>query len=72
MPTTGSGYDRICRFRPPGAALIWADRVMGLEDPIDNRPCGFNRVLACEERPIAMHGIAQEPLVRRFFSRLSF
>jgi len=35
-----------------------------LQDRIDDCPGGFNRVLTREERSIANHGIAQEPLIR--------
>ena len=45
---------------------------MFLEDWIDHRPGGLDRVLAGEERSVAGHGVAQEPLVGRFLSRLFF
>ena len=46
--------------------------MMVLKDWIDHRPCCLNCVLTGEERSIAGHGVAQEPLVGRFLSRLFF
>ena len=46
--------------------------MVGLEDRLDHRPGGLNRVLTGEERSVAGHGVAQEPLVGRFLSRLFF
>jgi hypothetical protein len=31
---------------------------MGFENFIDDRPCGFHRVLAREERAVTDHGVA--------------
>ena len=70
MPTAVWSDERVSLFRPPGAAFVTENRVMVLEDPIDHLPCGFNRVFASEERPVALHGVAQKPFVRRFLSRL--
>src|ERR1035441_5950631 len=42
------------------------------KDWLDHRPGCLDRVLACEERPIASHGVAQKTLVGRFFSQLFF
>ena len=41
-----------------------------LQDRVDHRPGGLNRVLTGEERAVAGHGVAQKPLVGRFLSRL--
>ena len=46
--------------------------MVGLKDWLDHRPGGLNRVLTGEERAVAGHGVAQEPLVGRFRSRLFF
>jgi hypothetical protein len=46
--------------------------MVGLKDWIDHRPSGFNRILTSEERHIADQGVAQKPLVGRFFSRPFF
>ena len=70
MPTAVRGDECVSLFRPPCAAFVAANRVMVLQNPIDHLPCGFNRVLAGEERPVAFHGVAQKPFVRRFLSRL--
>ncbi len=43
-----------------------------LEDWIDHRPRGLDRVLTGEERSIAVHRVAQKPLVGHFLSRLFF
>ena len=43
---------------------------MPLKDWVDHRPGGFHRILTSEECSIAGQGVAQEPLVGRFFSRL--
>ena len=59
-------------FRSPGAALVGAGPVVGPEDWLDHRPGGLNCVLTGEQRAVADHGVAQEPLVGRFFSRLFF
>ena len=45
---------------------------MGLQDWINHSPGSFHRVLTGEERSVAGHGVAQKPLVRRFFSRALF
>ena len=42
------------------------------KDRLDHRPGGLNRVLTSEERAVASHGVAQQPLVGRFLSRLFF
>ena len=46
--------------------------MVGLKDRIDHRPSGLNRVFTREECSIAGHGVAQEPFVGRFLSRLFF
>jgi hypothetical protein len=45
---------------------------VGFQDWIDHFPGSLNCVLTCEEGAIACHSVAQEPLVRRFLSRLFF
>jgi hypothetical protein len=40
-----------------------------LEDWIDHRPGGLNRILTAEKRTVAGHGVAQKPLVRLLLSR---
>ena len=70
VPTAVRSDEGVSLFRPPGSALVTANRVMVLENAIDHLPRRFDRVLACEERPIALHGIAQEPFVGRFLSGL--
>ena len=52
--------------------LIGPGPVVGLEDWLDHRPGGLNRVLTGEERAVAGHGVRQEPLVGQFSSRLFF
>lgn len=70
MPAAIGGDKRVGPFRPPGAAFVSANRMVVLEDSIDHFPCSFNRVLAREERPVALHCVTQKPFVRRFLSRL--
>ena len=70
MPSTIRSDEHISLFRSPGAAFVAANPMMVLENPIDHLPCGFNRVLASEQRPIASHSVAQKPFVRRFLARL--
>src|ERR1700722_14868103 len=72
MPAAVAGNQSVGVFRPPGAAFIRANRVMSLQDPIDDCPGSFNGVFASEKRPVPMHGVAQEPLIGRLYSRLLF
>ena len=57
-------------FGPQLPALVRANPVMVLKDRINHRPGGLDRVLAGEERSVAGHRVAQQPLVGRFLSRL--
>src|ERR1700694_3708983 len=70
VPATVRRDERIRLFGPPTPRRVGTDPTVGLQDSIDHRPCGLDRVLPGEERPIAGHGVAQEPLVRRLLSRL--
>jgi hypothetical protein len=45
---------------------------VGIKNWLDHRPRGLNCFLTSEERPVADHGVAQQPLVGRFLSRLLF
>src|SRR5579862_186938 len=72
VPTAVCSDDRVSLFRPPAAALVRERPVVGLQDWVNHRPGGLNRVLTGEERAVAGHGVAQQPLVRRFRSRLFF
>jgi hypothetical protein len=56
--------DKRVRFGPPVPGLVGTAATVGLQDSIDRRPCGLDRVLPGEERSVAGHGIRQEPLVR--------
>ena len=53
-------------------APVRSNPVVRLEDWTDHRPRGLDRVLTGEERSIAVHGVAQKPLVGHFLSRLFF
>ena len=64
--------ERIGLFWPPTASLIEANAMVLLKNRIDHGPGRFDRVFAGEERAVAGHGIAEEALVRGFFSRLFF
>src|SRR6185312_1055298 len=64
--------ERVSLFRPPTAAPIGANPVVRFQDRIDHLPRGLDRVLTGEERSIAVHGVAQKPLVGHFLSRLFF
>src|ERR1039458_5241609 len=70
MPTAVGGNECVSFFRSPCAAFVTANPRMVLQNSIDHFPCSFNRVLAGEECPVALHCVAQEPFVRRFLSRL--
>ena len=70
MPTAVCSDERVSLFGPPGAAFVATSRVMVLENSIDYLPCGFNRVLTGEERPVTLHGVAQKAFVRRFLTWL--
>ena len=72
VPTAVRSDDRVSLFRPPTAALVGANPVVGLKDWIDHRPGGLNRVFTGEERSIAGHGVPQEPRVGRFLCRPFF
>ena len=50
-------------------APVRKNPIVVLKDRGDHRPGGLNRVLTGEKRAVAGHGVAQEPLVRRFLSR---
>ena len=45
---------------------------MVFEYLIDHRPCGFHRVFASKQASVALHRVAQQPFVGRFFPRLLF
>ena len=45
---------------------------MSIKNWLDYRPSGFNCFLAREERAVTGHGVAQQPLVRRFLAWLLF
>ncbi len=45
---------------------------MVLEHLVNHFPCGFYRVFASKQPSVALHRIAQQALVGRFFSRLLF
>ncbi len=62
MPAAICSDKCVSLFRPPSSAFVAGNREMVLEDPIDHLPCGFNCILACEERTVALHGIAQKPM----------
>ena len=70
MPTAVCSDDRVSLLRSPTAAFVKVNAVMGLEDRIDHRPRGLNRVFTREERAVTGHGVAEKPLVGRFLSRL--
>src|ERR1035437_10638520 len=70
VPAAVCGDERVSRFRPPAAALVGAHRLVGLQDWIDHRPGGLNRILTGKERSVADHGIAQKALIGRILSRL--
>src|SRR5579872_5816171 len=53
-------------------ALVEESPGVFLKDWIDHRPSGLNRVFTGEERSVTSHGVAQEPLVGGFLSRLFF
>ena len=72
MPATVRCDQDISLFRPPSAALVGKRSEVGLKDWLDHRPGGLDRVFTGEERAVAGHGVAQEPLVGRFLSRLFF
>src|SRR5436309_2654653 len=69
VPAAVRRDERVSFFGPPGAGLVWTNPRMSLEDAIDRGPRGLHCVLAREQCPIAGHGIAEQPLVGRFFSR---
>src|ERR1700677_2519322 len=70
MPAAIRSNQRLRVLWPPGAAFVRANPAMRLEHTVDHRPGGFNSILACEQRSVASHGVAQEPFVGRFFARL--
>ena len=45
-------------FGPQVRRSLGVSPVMGIEDRVDHRPGGLNRVLAGEERSVACHGVA--------------
>ena len=57
-------------LRPPAAALVRQDRSCAVQHGIDHRPGGLDRVLAGEQRAVAGHRVAQQPLVGRFLAGL--
>src|ERR1700677_1278573 len=65
VPSAVCSDQRIGLMRPPSAAPVGASTGVLLQDRIDHRPRGFDRVFTGEERPIADHGVGQEPLVGR-------
>lgn len=52
------------------AAYVWLIIMVVPENWIDHHPSGLHGVLMRKQRSIADHGITQQPLVRRFFSRV--
>ena len=70
VPATVRRDERVRLFRPPAPRLVGTNATVGLQDSIDHRPGGLDRVLPGEERPVAGHGVGQEPLVRRLLARL--
>jgi hypothetical protein len=44
--------------------------MVGLEDTVDDGPCGLNCVFTGKERAVADHGITQKALIGRFVSGL--
>ncbi len=45
---------------------------MVLEYSIDDSPRRFHCVLASEQPPVALHGVAEQPFIGGFLSRLLF
>jgi hypothetical protein len=72
VPTAVRSNDRVSLFRPPTAAPVGTNVVVCFQDWIDHCPGGLHRVPTGEERAIARHGVAQKPLIGRFFSWLLF
>src|SRR5512139_1350686 len=70
VPAAARRDERIRRFRPPGAAPVPTDRMMILEDRVERRPGGLDRVLAREERAAPGHRVFQQPLVRSLLARM--
>ena len=46
--------------------------MVGIKNWLNHRPSGLNCFLTSEECAVAGHGIAQQPLIGRFFTRLLF
>jgi hypothetical protein len=68
VPTAIGGDERVSLFWPPTASLVWANRAVNLENRVDHRPGGLNRVLAGKERALARHGAAWEASAGGFLS----
>src|SRR5579864_6425627 len=72
MPIAAGSDDRARLFGPPATALVGANPVVGLKDGIDHRPGGLDRIFTCEERSVAVHGVAQKPFVGHFLCKWFF
>ena len=72
VPLTIRSKEPIGVFWSPTAARIGPNPSVFLEDRIDYHPRRFDRVFTGEQRAVADHRVAQEPLVGGFLSRLFF
>jgi hypothetical protein len=71
VPASVHPDKRVRLFGPPAPRPVGTDATVALQDSIDHRPCGLDRVLLGEQRAIAGHRVGQEPLVRRLLSRFA-
>ena len=63
MPTAVRSDEASASFGPH-VPRLYGEPAMVLENPIHHFPCGFHRILAGEQCPIAFHCVPQEPFVR--------
>src|SRR5262245_25260044 len=64
VPAALGGQQPINFRRPPGALVILMERGCVPKRRVHDTPGSLNRVLAREERGIAVDGVAQESLIR--------
>jgi len=64
VPAALGGQQPINVRRTPGALVILMERGCVPKHRVNDTPGGLNRVLAREERGIAVDGVAQESLIR--------
>ena len=69
LPTAGRANDLIDLLRSPSAGLILVHWRIRFQDRVDDPPGFFHGILAGEQRRVAAHRVAQQPLVGIHFVR---